>query len=95
MKKRTMGLMLALLASTFCMAGHVSVSSPDGRLTVTVENQKYHVEYDGIQVIQPSVLGLKTSLADFTQGLLYVDCREESIRKEYDMRQANIPGEQQ
>ena len=83
-----MGLMLALLASTFCMAGHVSVSSPDGRLTVTVENQKYHVEYDGIQVIQPSALGLKTSLADFTQGLRYVDCREESIRKEYDMRQA-------
>lgn len=88
MKKRTMGLMLALLASTFCMAGHVSVSSPDGRLTVTVENQKYHVEYDGLQVIQPSALGLKTSLADFTQGLRYVDCREESIRKEYDMRQA-------
>ena len=88
MKKRTMGMMLALLASTVCLAGRVSVSSPDGRLTVTVENQKYSVVYDGRQVVQPSALGLSTSLGDFTKNLKYVDCHEETITTEYDLRQA-------
>ena len=54
-------------------AGHVAVSSPDGRLVVTVENMKYSVEYDGLLVIRPSALGLKTSMGDFTKGLRYVD----------------------
>ena len=70
------------------LAGHVAVSSPDGRLVVTVENMKYSVEYDGLLVIKPSALGLKTSMGDFTQGLRYVDCQENSISLEYDMRQA-------
>ena len=82
-----MGLMLALCTSAACWAGHVTVGSPDGRLMVTVENQKYSVEYDGRLVVGPSALGLKTSLADFTQGLKYVDCHEETVRKAYDMRQ--------
>lgn len=82
-----MGLMLALWTSAACWAGHVTVSSPDGRLMVTVENQKYSVEYDGRLVVGPSALGLKTSLADFTQALKYVDCHEETVRKAYDMRQ--------
>lgn len=70
------------------LAGHVAVSSPDGRLVVTVENMKYSVEYDGLLVIKPSALGLKTSMGDFTQGLRYVDCHENPISQEYDMRQA-------
>ena len=70
------------------LAGHVAVSSPDGRLVVTVENMKYSVEYDGLLVIKPSALGLKTSMGVFTQGLRYVDCQENPISLEYDMRQA-------
>ena len=70
------------------MAGHVTVASPDGRLMVTVENQQFSVEYDGQQVVLPSALGLSTSLGDFTKDMKYVDCHEETISKEYDMRQA-------
>ena len=94
MKKRmflTMALVLSVLAfrgPLAARAGHVTVASPDGRLLVTVENMKYSVEYDGFQVIQPSALGLTTSMGDFSKGLEYVDCQEKEIAEEYDMRQA-------
>ena len=81
-------LMAAIMLPSGSFAEQVAVSSPDGRLSVVVEDATYRVEYDGKQVILPSALGLKTSLADFTSNLQYVSCQEQKVNKEYDLRQA-------
>ena len=81
-------LMAAIMLPSGSFAEQVAVSSPDGRLSVVVEDATYRVEYDGKQVILPSALGLKTSLADFTSNLQYGSCQEQKVNKEYDLRQA-------
>ena len=64
---------LALLTSMVAWADNKTVSSPDGRLQVTISCQDghaaYSVSYDGREVVRPSALGLKTNLGDFTHGL--------------------------
>ena len=51
-----------------------TLTSPDGRLTVSVgcEDGKpvYGIEYDGITFMKPSPLGLKTNVGDFTSGMV-------------------------
>lgn len=68
-----------------------SVVSPDGRLdvklTLTPEGfLKYCVAYDGKTMIEPSMLGLKTDMGDYTRGLMYVSDKESLIDTTYVMR---------
>ncbi len=68
-----------------------SVVSPDGRLevklTLTPEGfLKYCVAYDGKTMIEPSRLGLKTDMGDYTRGLMYVSDKESLIDTTYVMR---------
>ena len=75
-------LALLLTSSVLCWAGDVTVSSPNGQLVVTVSETDGHVTYaatlNGQPVLNPSALGLKTNIADFTQGLSIVN-RQSSI----------------
>ncbi|WP_148464279.1 glycoside hydrolase family 97 protein [Heminiphilus faecis] len=61
-----------------------TLTSPDGRLTVSVgcEDGKpvYGIEYDGITFMKPSPLGLKTNVGDFTSGM--VMSRPENLSSE-------------
>lgn len=89
MKNRTI---LFALATTLCMplfAEEKTVSSPDGNITVFVSDQggqlRYSATLAGTQVVNPSLLGLKTSMGDFSQGLQIVNSRVESGRIAYDM----------
>ena len=72
MKKIALILSLVLLALPVA-ASEERVTSPDGRLVVTVSDEgampTYSVTYDGIPFLWRSPLGLKTDIGDFTQGV--------------------------
>ena len=82
--------LLMLTSSVLCWAGDVTVSSPDGQLQVTVSEEggrlNYSATLNGQQVIQPSALGLKTSLGDLTKGLTITDNKTFDISEHYSMR---------
>ena len=71
-------------------ADDVRVSSPDGNLVVTVSDAGgrlyYSVKLDGQQVLEPSALGLKTSLGDITRDLKIVESSQETVSTTYQMR---------
>ena len=77
-------------SSVLAWAGDVTVSSPDNRLQVTVSDAGGRLYYtatlDGQEVLQPSALGLKTSIGDLTKGLSIVDTKTSVIDEHYTMR---------
>jgi hypothetical protein len=77
-------------SSVLAWAGDVTVSSPDNRLQVTVSDAGgrlyYTAKLDGQEVLQPSALGLKTSIGDLTKGLSIVDSKTDVIDEHYTMR---------
>lgn len=91
-KKRSV---LTVMLSSFLMAGWAEtniVSSPDGRMKVTVEDHggtlNYSIDYDGHCMMQPSRLGVESSLGDFTQNLVFKDARQQTINSHYTLRQS-------
>lgn len=91
MKKKVLFIasLLALQASLVKALESESVISPDGKLRVEVSNIDgkacYQLLYDGRQLLQPSVLGLKTSVADLTDGLRMGAVKRSEVKKSYDM----------
>ena len=88
-----MRILLSILLATssvLAWAGDVTVSSPDNKLQVKVSDAGgrlyYTVTLDGQEVIQPSALGLKTSIGDLTKGLSIVDSKTGVIDEHYTMR---------
>ena len=71
MKKLFLAIFMA--SSVLCWADDVCVSSPDGNLVVTVSDNGgrlyYSAKLGGVQVLEPSALGLKTSIGDLTKDL--------------------------
>ncbi len=86
---RTKLLLLLACCPLMMMAESKNVSSPDGKtvVEVRVENGKatYAVTYDGVEMVQPSRLGLKSNFGDFTEGLSYVSDKEDVVEKQYDI----------
>ena len=79
---------LAFMMSVTMMADDKVVSSPDGRLVVTIScdegKASYGVKYDGMEVLKASSLGLKTNVGDFTKGLkMLVDEQRDTLRYAY------------
>ena len=81
--------LLVFFVSLSVSAEEKTVASPDGRLVVKVKTDDgrvcYSVEYDGQIVLQPSRLGLRTNVGDFTEGLTLKETKNERIEKQYDM----------
>ena len=79
-----------MTSSALAWAGGVVVSSPDGQLKVTIDNaggrMYYSATYDGQKVMEPSALGLKTSIGDFTRDLTLLDQQQETVESHYTMR---------
>ena len=77
-------------SSVLAWAGDVTVSSPDNRLQVKVSDAGGRLYYtatlDGQEVLQPSALGLKTSIGDLTKGLSIIDSKTGVIDEHYTMR---------
>ena len=82
-------MMLLGLTAMAVQAGETKVTSPDGRLVVTINDNggqpTYCVDYDGQPMVMPSALGMKTDWADFTQGLTLKDQKESRIDRTYQM----------
>lgn len=66
------------------------ITSPDGRLTVTLYNEgglaQYDVNYDGKQMLTRSSLGLRTNVGDFSKELKLVSVSEKSTEESYQIR---------
>ena len=79
---------LAFFSSIY--ANEVSVSSPNGQLVVTISETDGHVTYaatlNGQQVLNPSALGLKTNVGEFTEQLLILNSQLSAVSSAYTMR---------
>ena len=86
--KKTVFLFLALCTSIVLQATE-TVSSPNRRLTVSVQVEQgvaqYSIQYDGQQMLMPSRLGLTSNIGDFTQGLTLKGAKTSQVEKHYDM----------
>ena len=74
--KRSALLCLSLMAS-FAIFADNQVTSPDGKIVVTISTDEgrphYQVAYQGQEVVKTSALGLVTNIGDYTQGLVEKD----------------------
>ena len=68
-----------------------AISSPDGKLVVTVSDDgpcaTYTVKYDGQQMLLPSPLGFKADFGDFTNSLKIKNTKTSHVDRTYEMRQ--------
>ena len=81
---------LALLCLTTA-ANAQSIQSPDGKVTVTLELAEggkpcYKVNYQGLEVLNNSALGVVTNIGDFTQGLEVKEVVQNKVNRTYDLR---------
>lgn len=92
MKNLFLTIMLALLPGVMATAETKTVSSPDGKLVVTIDSENgkafYSVKYNNKQMIERSQLGVDANIADFTNGLTLVKTDEKSIDETYSLRTA-------
>ena len=90
MRKITVVILTMLMTFCFCFAEQVTIQSPSGKLTVTVSDDggkpTYSVTLEGKQMLQPSALGLCTSLGNLTEDLSITAQSISSVEKKYEMR---------
>ena len=71
--KKFLSPLFLLLGIAAVQADDVTIYSPDSLMQVTVRENSgspvYSILYNGKQMLEESPLGLKTNVADFTQGL--------------------------
>ena len=88
--RKTLFLSIFLTSSVFTQADDVTVLSPDSNLQVTISTNDGDVTYaatlGGLQVLEKSSLGLKTSVGDFTHGLTMKNCHKKEVFDCYTMR---------
>ena len=90
MKKLLTTTMLVLAAFTTVQAEERSITSPDGSIVVTVNDEDgkptYQVSLNGTTFIERSPLGLKANYADLTQGLTLKSVETKAINEAYDLK---------
>ena len=88
--RRLFLLSMIMASSVLAWAGDVIVSSPNGNLVVTVSDAGGRLYYSatlgGVQVMEPSALGLKTSLGDLSKDLSTINSKLSTINSSYQMR---------
>ena len=89
MKKLFLMVLVSCMA-LFANAETKKVSSPDGKLVVTLNTDggklTYEASYDGKVLVTKSALGLKTDMGDYTQGLKLLNTAEGKKQEQYTMR---------
>ena len=92
--KTLASLIVALTAAPLMALTDASVTSPDGKLTVSIQCRHgqpvYAVTYDGIQAIHPSLLGLVTNEQDLTTGLQLQDALTSEIDEQYSLERSKV-----
>ena len=84
-------IVLALLGLMVQGMSAQTIKSPDGKILVFLELKDqgkpyYRVNYQGGEVVTPSVLGLKTNIGDFTQGLEQKGVETREVTESYELR---------
>ncbi len=90
MKKTILAVLALASVWSSAWATEKSFNSPDGKLTVVVDDQSgaatYRVMMGETEFIERSPLGLKTNIGDFTQGLTLAGCEVKTVKESYDLR---------
>ena len=90
MKKRMMTAAALAFAVLTAFATEKSFQSPDGRMSVTVNDEggvpTYQVVLDGTTFIERSPLGVKMNFGDLSQGLTLKDCQISIVKDEYSLK---------
>src|SRR5574344_1939463 len=90
MKKLIITTMLTATCIFATNAKELKVTSPDGRLVVTLNDNGgipvYSATYDGNEAIKPSRLGLITNVGDFSSGLTFKKSSECKVNDSYSIR---------
>ena len=90
MKKLIITTMLTATCIFAANAKELKVTSPDGRLVVTLNDNRgipvYSATYDGNEAIKPSRLGLITNVGDFSAGLTFKKSSECKVNDSYSIR---------
>lgn len=90
MKKSSLIVLIFFLPFAFLKAIENKISSPDGKLEVTVSTEGdgvvYNVIYNGIPFLKNSPLGLKTNVGDFSRGIsLIAEATQGKIDESYEL----------
>ncbi|MBD8488167.1 glycoside hydrolase family 97 catalytic domain-containing protein [Echinicola sp. CAU 1574] len=93
MKKYILGGILYLIGA--CVVAQTqSVKGPDGLLEVQIKMDGgkvwYGIAYEGAVFLEPSPLGLKTSIGNFSDSLTYVAHSNRSIDEHYEMDRGKV-----
>ena len=90
MKKLLITTMLTVTCIFAVNAKELKVTSPDGRLVVTLNDNGgipvYSATYDGNEAIKPSRLGLITNVGDFSAGLTFKKSKTHEVNDSYSIR---------
>ncbi len=90
MKKLLITSMLMAVFAFAAKAEDLKVTSPDGRLIVTLNDNNgmptYAVTYDGMEAVKPSRLGLITNVGDFSRGLSFKTSTTRQVSDSYSIR---------
>lgn len=85
-KKSIFSLFVVLFSLSVAAVTH-TISSPDGKLIVTIHDDNgqptYTVSYVGKQMLTPSALGLRADIGDFTHSLTLKGTEETKIDRTY------------
>ncbi|MCB0629183.1 MAG: glycoside hydrolase family 97 catalytic domain-containing protein [Saprospiraceae bacterium] len=71
-----------------------TVTGPDGHLTLAITLNEgspfYTITYDGEVFLDPSPLGLKTSIGDFSESLTFASTSKQLIREAYELSKSKV-----
>ena len=92
--KKMKKIMLTMLAAasiwSSAWAAEKTFSSPDGKLTVTVDDlgnaASYQVKLEETEMVCRSPLGIKTNMGDYTKQLTMTGCEVKTVKETYDLR---------
>ena len=87
-KRMTLAIMaMSCLAS---MQAAEKITSPDGKLTVIVDNENgsptYQISVGDVVFVEKSPLGLKLNFEDLTKGLTLKECKVNPVKETYDLK---------
>ena len=90
MKKIIMGMLALASVWSSAWATEKSFTSPDGKLTVVVEDQNgiatYRVNLGITEFIGNSPLGVNTNIGNYTNDLTLAGCEVTTVKESYDLR---------
>ena len=90
MKKIILGMLALASVWSSAWATEKSFTSPDGKLTVVVEDQNgiatYRVNLGTTVFIENSPLGLDTNMGNYTTNLTLAGCEVKTVKESYDLR---------